>query len=146
MQLFSLQKEPRDEDVPVLAGLSANIADLAPTLGSFADTAAAVAALDLVITVDTSVAHLAGALGRPVWVLLPHSLDWRWLHEREDSPWYPTMRLFRQRKTLEWNDVLSRVSAELARVVAGERELIWPPSMRSDSTGPVGQGGSVHCN
>jgi tetratricopeptide (TPR) repeat protein len=128
VQLYSLQKEPRAAEVAVLARLGADIIDLALELGDFADTAAAIAALDLVITVDTSVAHLAGALGRPVWVLMPHSLDWRWLRNREDSPWYPTMRLFRQHEPRAWEHVLARVSSELARVAAGERELIWPPS------------------
>jgi len=96
VQLYSLQTEPRAEDGPVLSALGTDIIDLASTLGDFADTAAAVAALDLVIAVDTSVAHLAGALARPVWMLLPYALDWRWLRDRADSPWYPTMRLFRQ--------------------------------------------------
>jgi len=130
VQLYNLQKEPRPADVPVLAELGADIIDLAPALGDFADTAAAIGALDLVIAVDTSVAHLAGALGRPVWVLLPHSLDWRRLRDREDSPWYPTMRLFRQHKPQAWEGVLARASCELARVAAGERKLIWPPSLR----------------
>src|SRR5216684_622070 len=130
VELYSLQKEPRPADVPVLAGLGADIIDLAPALSDFADTAAAIGALDLVIAVDTSVAHLAGALGRPVWVLLPYALDWRWLRDREDSPWYPTMRLFRQHKPQAWEGVLARVSRELARVAAGERKLIWPPSLR----------------
>jgi tetratricopeptide (TPR) repeat protein len=128
VRLYSLQKEPRAPDGPVLAGLGADIIDLAPELRDFADTAAAIVALDLVIAVDTSVAHLAGALGRPVWVLLPYALDWRWLRARQDSPWYPTMRLFRQHKPQAWEDVLARVSSELTRIAAGERELIWPPS------------------
>nr|WP_249158220.1 tetratricopeptide repeat protein [Bradyrhizobium jicamae] len=128
VQLYSLQKEPRPEDRPVLARLGGDVVDLALALGDFADTAAAVAALDLVIAVDTSVAHLAGALGRPVWVLLPYALDWRWLRDREDSPWYPTMRLFRQRAPQAWEGVLARMSAELARVAAGERDLILPPT------------------
>jgi tetratricopeptide (TPR) repeat protein len=134
VQLYSLQKEQRPADAPVVAELGANIIDLAPALGDFTDTAAAVAALDLVITVDTSVAHLAGALGRPVWVLLPYALDWRWLRDREDSPWYPTMRLFRQKKQRVWDDVLARVPAELARVAAGERQLLWPPNHASIHT------------
>jgi tetratricopeptide (TPR) repeat protein len=132
VQLFSLQMEPRPEDVRVLTGLRADVIDLARAIDDFTDTAAVVSALDLVIAVDTSVVHLAGAIGRPVWVLLPHALDWRWMHEREDTPWYPTVRLFRQHKTLAWDGVLSRVSAELARVAAGERGLIWPPAMRTD--------------
>ena len=118
VQLYSLQKEPRAEDAPVLAALGRDIIDLAPALGDFADTAAAVAALDLVIAVDTSVAHLAGALGRPVWMLTPYALDWRWLRDREDSPWYPTMRLFRQRSPREWDDPLLRLSAALAVLAA----------------------------
>ena len=131
VQLFSLQKEPRPADVPLLKQLGANVVDLAPVLGDFADTAAAVSVLDLVVSVDTSVAHLAGALGRPVWVLLPYALDWRWLRDREDSPWYPTLRLFRQRRPQQWDEVLRRVSEELARVAGGQRELIWPPAVRS---------------
>jgi tetratricopeptide (TPR) repeat protein len=118
VQLYSLQKEPRPEDGEVLAALGSDIIDLAPALGDFSDTAAAVAALDLVIAVDTSVAHLAGALGRPVWMLTPYALDWRWLREREDSPWYPTMRLFRQRRPRVWDDPLLRLSAALAMLAA----------------------------
>jgi tetratricopeptide (TPR) repeat protein len=126
VKLYSLQKDPRVADAPALAALGGDIVDLSPLLGDFSDTAAAVTALDLVITVDTSVAHLAGALGRPVWMLLPYALDWRWLRDREDSPWYPGMRLFRQRAPLAWEDVVARVSAGLARVVSGERDLLRP--------------------
>lgn len=118
VQLYSLQKELRSEDGRVLAALGDDVVDLAPALGDFADTAAAVAALDLVIAVDTSVAHLAGALGRPVWMLTPYALDWRWLRDREDSPWYPTMRLFRQRSPREWDDPLMRLTAALAVLAA----------------------------
>nr|WP_242033539.1 glycosyltransferase family 9 protein [Phormidium sp. FACHB-592] len=74
-----------------------------------AETAAAIAQLDLVITVDTSIAHLAGALGKPVWVLLTLQPDWRWMLHREETPWYPTMRLFRQSKLNDWQGVLDRV-------------------------------------
>ena len=99
VQLFSLQKEPRADDRTVLERLKGQIVDLEQHLANFADTAAAVSAMDLVISVDTAVAHLAGALGKPTWILLPHILDWRWLYEREDSPWYPTARLFRQTRS-----------------------------------------------
>jgi tetratricopeptide (TPR) repeat protein len=116
VQLYSLQKEPRAADVTVLAALGSHVIDLAPALGDFTDTAAAVAALDLVISVDTSVVHLTGAMGRPAWVLLPYAQDWRWLRERDDSPWYPTLRLFRQEKPQAWNGVLTRVAAELAEL------------------------------
>lgn len=75
-------------------------------------------ALDLVITVDTAMAHLAGALGRPVWTLLPYAPDWRWLLGREDSPWYPTMRLFRQSRRGDWPGVIERVGAALRTLVA----------------------------
>jgi hypothetical protein len=82
-------------------------------LADFADTAALMAALDLIITVDTSVAHLAGALGRPVWLLNRFNTDWRWLMERDDSPWYPTMRIFRQSTPGDWDGVLAAVRAAL---------------------------------
>jgi tetratricopeptide (TPR) repeat protein len=85
-----------------------------PYLSDFAETAAVIANLDLVITVDTAVAHLAGALGAPVWLLLPLVPDWRWLLERDDSPWYPTMRLFRQTRRDDWPEVITRVRAALA--------------------------------
>ena len=87
--------------------------DLAPDLQDFSDTAAAIAPLDLVITVDTAVAHLAGALAKPVWILLATVPDWRWLLEREDSPWYPTARLFRQRHRGDWAEVIARVAQAL---------------------------------
>ena len=83
-------------------------------LADFADTAALATALDLVITVDTAVAHLAGALGRPVWLLNRFDADWRWLRGRDDSPWYPTLRQFRQAAPGDWHDVVRRVAAALA--------------------------------
>ena len=89
------------------------VTDLAPDLGDFADTAAAIANIDLVISVDTAVAHLAGALGTMVWTLLPFNSDWRCMLGRDDSPWYPSMRLFRQEKREDWEGVLERVAAEL---------------------------------
>ena len=85
----------------------------ARSLKSYADTAALIANLDLVISVDTSVAHLAGALAKPVWILLPFIPDWRWLLDRDDSPWYPTARLFRQDETRGWDSVMARVHAAL---------------------------------
>ncbi|HLG81684.1 MAG TPA: tetratricopeptide repeat-containing glycosyltransferase family protein [Bradyrhizobium sp.] len=116
VQLYSLQKEPRAADLAVLAALGGDVIDLAPALGDFADTAAAVTALDLVISVDTSVVHLAGAMGRPAWVLLPYAQDWRWLRERDDSPWYPSLRLFRQETPQAWDVVLTRVTAALGEL------------------------------
>ena len=70
--------------------------------------------LDLVITLDSSLAHLAGALGVPIWVAIPVAADWRWLTDREDSPWYPTMRLFRQKRWGDWDEVFARMAVELA--------------------------------
>ena len=111
---FSLQVGDRSGDISSLDGVK--IADLSPWLTDFAETAAAVCRLDLVISVDTSVAHLAGALGRPTWLLLRHPPEWRWLLEREDSPWYPTARLFRQRKEGDWPCVAREVAAALAQI------------------------------
>jgi tetratricopeptide (TPR) repeat protein len=113
---FSIQVGERAAD---LAHLPAGfVVDLAPQLSDFAETAAAIANLDLVITVDTAVAHLAGALGRPAWVLLPHISDWRWLLERADSPWYPTLRLFRQPSPGDWDSVIVRAADALSGLVA----------------------------
>jgi ADP-heptose:LPS heptosyltransferase len=89
--------------------------DWSAELKDFADTAALIANLDLVIAVDTAVVHLAGAMGKPVWTLLPFAADWRWLLEREDSPWYPSMRLFRQPALGDWDSVIKRVADELCR-------------------------------
>ncbi len=88
-------------------------------LQNFSDTAALIENLDLVISVDTSVAHLAGALAKPVWILLPYNPDWRWLLDRDDSPWYPTARLFRQDRSRAWDGVIRRVRAELQNCVCG---------------------------
>ncbi len=117
VNFFSLQKGPRAADIAAF-GLSDQLTDLDPHLADFADTAAAVSVLDLVISVDTAPAHLAGALGRPVWTLLPFNVDWRWMLEREDSPWYPSMRLFRQANRGEWDPVIVRVREALAEALA----------------------------
>jgi ADP-heptose:LPS heptosyltransferase len=93
------------------------VIDLASRFKNFGDTAAALVNLNLVITVDSAVAHCAGALGIPVWLMLPYGPDWRWLLEREDSPWYPTMRLFRQKAPGDWDSVFARVVAELSKLV-----------------------------
>jgi hypothetical protein len=96
------------------------VLDLTPALTDLAETAAAMEQLDLVVTVDTAVAHLAGALGRPVWTMLPALPDWRWLLGREDTPWYPSMRLFRQAQAGEWEEVVARIAAGVA-ALARER-------------------------
>jgi tetratricopeptide (TPR) repeat protein len=110
---FSLQKggeSARPGAVP--AGM--HFVDWTAEIRDFSDTAALISLLDLVISVDTSVAHLAGAMGQAVWVILPHSPEWRWLLERDDSPWYPTMRLFRQQEEGDWDGLVARVSDALA--------------------------------
>ena len=99
-------------------GSRVRLIDLRDEQKDFADAAAIVASLDLVISIDTSVAHLAGALGKPVWILLSKSADWRWLLDREDSPWYPTARLFRQSTMGNWQDVVARVERELRQFLA----------------------------
>jgi hypothetical protein len=95
------------------------VADWTAELEDFADTTALIAALDLVISVDTSVAHAAGALGRPVWVLNRFDRCWRWLADRTDSPWYPTMRLFTQATPGVWDDVVAAVAAALGQAASG---------------------------
>ena len=112
----SLQKDPRADDKALID--PAGIIDLSADLTDFAETAALVSCLDLVISVCTSTAHLAGALGRPTWTLLSYSPDFRWLLDRDDSPWYPTMRLFRQSASRDWDELVDRVSAELALRIA----------------------------
>ena len=98
-----------------------DIVQFADALADFSDTAALISNLDLVISVDTSIAHLAGALGRPVWVLLPYLPDWRWLLDRDTSPWYPTARLFRQDDTRQWGGVLARVRDSLREFIASSQ-------------------------
>jgi Tfp pilus assembly protein PilF len=116
-RFYSVQKGTASEQTknppPGLA-----ITDFTSDIHSFADTAAMIANLDLVITVDTSVAHVAGAIGRPVWILIPFRPDWRWMLDRDDSPWYPTMRIFRQKVRGDWPDVISRVRDSLVDFVA----------------------------
>ena len=114
---FSIQKDLREGDAEIL-GANPHIRHLGDQLDDFMDTAAAMNAMDLIISSDTSIVHLAGALGRPVWILLSDNPDWRWLLDRTDSPWYPTARLFRQTKSGDWSSVVSDVCAELERTAA----------------------------
>lgn len=124
VRVFGLQKGPGREQ---LRSRPFPVADLGDRLdkgtGAFMDTAAVMKCLDLVVTSDTSIAHLAGALGVPVWVALSIGADWRWLLDREDSPWYPTMRLFRQRRLHDWDEVFERMATELRETLASERVL-----------------------
>ena len=119
-EFVSLQPEVRASDELALAA-HPQIASYRADLTDFVETAALIAQLDLVIAVDTSVAHLAGALGKPVWLLLPTNPDWRWLLDRDDSPWYDEFRLFRQRRRGDWDDVIERVETALQGLVANWR-------------------------
>jgi tetratricopeptide (TPR) repeat protein len=115
IEFVSLQNELGAAEVATLARHS-NVIPLGGELRDFADTAAVVSLLDLVVSADTALVHLAGALGRPVWVLLPFSPDFRWLLDRQDSPWYPTARLFRQPRFGDWESVLARVRGGLEAI------------------------------
>jgi tetratricopeptide (TPR) repeat protein len=132
VQLFSLQKGAGSEQLGKLGGRF-EVVDLGPSLdvdtGAFMDTAAAMRNLDLVVTCDTAAAHLAGGLGVPVWVALSAAPEWRWLEHREESPWYPSMRLFRQTAFGQWADVFARMARELSRQLAR--------APRGDSAGHV---------
>jgi hypothetical protein len=112
VQFVSLQPQVRESDRAAFRHWP-GLHDAGPLLRDFGATAGLLDALDLVITVDTSVAHLAGALGRPAWILLPHAPDWRWMLERSDSPWYPSARLYRQPAPGDWASVLARVRRDL---------------------------------
>ncbi|BBO88345.1 tetratricopeptide repeat protein [Desulfosarcina ovata] len=113
VRLFGLQK---GDDAVQADHLPTGFINLGPDFQSFADTAAVIDCLDLVISVDTSVAHLAGAMGKPVWVILPYAADWKWMMEQHDSPWYPTMRLFRQQTPDNWESIVKIVVTELKRL------------------------------
>jgi hypothetical protein len=121
IRLFSLQKGPAAIQAgKPPAGLS--LVDAMASIEDLADTAALMAHLDLVITVDTAVAHLAGALGKPVWIASRFDGCWRWLLDRDDSPWYPTARLFRQRTYGDWPEVVGRIADSLADLVRSKSQ------------------------
>jgi Tfp pilus assembly protein PilF len=115
-----LQREWRDADRETMQSV-ANLTDLGPELADFADTAAVISLLDVVVTVDTAVAHLAGALGKPVVILLPLAPDFRWLRQRSDTPWYPTAKLLRQPAFGDWDSVIAWLPTELRKVGAGDQ-------------------------
>ncbi len=125
-QLAPILKTPEVEFFSLQMGAAGRqasgwaITDFTADLRDFCDTAALIENLDLVITVDTAVAHLAGAMGKRVWVLLARIPDWRWMLERTDSPWYPTMRLMRQQVRGDWEGPIAMAAAELAKLLKGE--------------------------
>jgi Tfp pilus assembly protein PilF len=126
VQLFSLQKGPGTEQLATLASRF-TVTDLGPQLdqqsGPFMDTAAVMKSLDLVVSADTVIAHVAGALGVPVWTALSHPPHWPWMLQREDTPWYPTMRLFRQKTSGDWQDVFQRMEATLSTQLSSRQRL-----------------------
>lgn len=128
VSLVSLQKGPAQAEIGTYWE-RAPLFNLGPQIRDFGDTMAIIDSLDLVVTVDTAVAHVAGAMGKPVWIMLPHAPDWRWLLERNDSPWYPSARLFRQAADRRWEPVIGEIAAAIA---AGRP----PRERRSDSRAP----------
>jgi tetratricopeptide (TPR) repeat protein len=124
IRFFSLQVGASAGELTKLS--KGSVPDLSPDLTDYSETAGAVANLDLVVTIDTSVAHLTGAIGKPAWVILSSVPDWRWMLDREDNPWYPTMRLFRPQAPRDWSGVIERVAAELRAVLGGDRSRLTP--------------------
>jgi len=122
VSFVSLQRPVRDEDRPLLQSRS-RLVHLGESFDNFADTAAVIAQLDAVVSADTAVAHLAGALGKPLFVLLPYAADFRWLRERSDSPWYPTARLYRQREFGKWDGAIEALAQDLLRAYSGRLAL-----------------------
>jgi ADP-heptose:LPS heptosyltransferase len=126
IKYFSLQKDLRHRDDELL-NANPYIVRLDKEINDFEDAAAILMSLDLVISSDTSIVNLAGALGRPVWVLLPFRSDWRWLLDRDETPWYPRARLFRQAKVSDWTTVVDDVCTALKHSVDH-----WSPVGRPD--------------
>ena len=138
IQFFSIQV-----DSPASQAKDRNITDLSMELTDFAETAAAMEALDLIITTDTSVAHLAGTLGRPTWVLLSYAPDWRWGSEGSTAPWYPTMRLFRQDQPGNWQTVIDACKTMLQNIASANAPLAALSSVmqqdNDDTSNPYGR-------
>jgi tetratricopeptide (TPR) repeat protein len=125
VQFFSLQKGAPATQLQE-SRFSASIIDIAPRLSDFAETAAAMEQMDLIISTDTGPVHLAGALARPTWLLLSAIPDWRWMVDRADSPWYPTIRLYRQKKVGDWTEVIHHVAHELGTIALDQRRTLTP--------------------
>lgn len=124
ISLYSLQQYDGVEqlkDIPSTFKITVFDENFDKNHGSFMDTAAVMQQLDLIISVDTAIAHLAGALGRPVWILLPYATDWRWIAHRNDTPWYPTMKIFKQSKPFDWDTVMQKVVTELEHLIKNKQ-------------------------
>ncbi|HWY86484.1 MAG TPA: glycosyltransferase family 9 protein, partial [Gemmataceae bacterium] len=137
VRLLSVQKGAGTDQIAALAGRF-DVLDLSEGLdneAAFTDTAAVLKNVDLLVTVDSAVAHVAGALGAPVWVVLALTPDWRWLLDREDSPWYPTMRLFRQKRFGDWSEVFERLAAEVRGLIETAQGPSDPNISRRKSSG-----------
>lgn len=139
VRLFSLQKDEGRDEIAALAE-RVPLTDLGPELNDFEDTAAIMRNLDLVISCDSSPVHLAGALGVPVWVAVPFAPDWRWLRDHEQTPWYPTMRLFRQPKPNEWDDVFSRLTDAVRRQLEAKSGAVESVAKEADECYDAGIG------
>lgn len=135
--IVSLQKGKQAEE---LRQTGFSIIDGGAGLDDFTATAALLSKIDLLITADTSVAHLAGALGRPVWIMLPYDPDWRWQLERRDVPWYPTAKLYRQPAPGDWGAVLAEIGRDLAVLMQGGRAVLTPPAWKQPVPGRQGHG------
>lgn len=122
IEFYSLQKGAGADEAAQYAHKLPNFHDLGAQIRTMDETAKAIAALDLVLTVDTSVAHVAGAMGKPTWLMLPSFGDWRWHYSREDSPWYPSMRLFRRRFCGNWPEVVARIRGHLLTLIASKMD------------------------
>jgi len=127
VHFYSLQLDANEELPPQLTDLTGGISDMA-------DTAARLDQLDLLISVDTALVHLAGALAIPVWTLIPFAPDWRWQRDRSDSPWYPTMRLFRQPEVADWATPIEQIRCELTAILSGDRQRLLPPQKSHTGT------------
>jgi ADP-heptose:LPS heptosyltransferase len=124
VRLISLQKGAPSQQIAAASfgnRIEVPDTDPDPAAGNFVDTAALMMKLDLVVCCDTSLVHLAGALGRPVFTAVPFVTDWRWLQDRKDTPWYPTMRLFRQTTPQDWSDVFAKIAAAAAELASAKQ-------------------------
>ncbi|TAN50250.1 MAG: hypothetical protein EPN21_09410, partial [Methylococcaceae bacterium] len=143
-KFFTLLQASRDEFLRAAGAAGVDLGhEVDEATPAFEETAALISQLDLVISSDTSIVHLAGALGKPVWVLLPYVADWRWMIDREDTPWYPNMRLFRQTERGGWTELFERVASRLERVIAGTAPVLWPLDATAEAAQPGMAAGSA---